>query len=192
MVTESHEGPTVGRNRVVVEEAGDDLLQHCPWAGMASCIRRRSSSLISLSLARTRSRRDFLLTRKPPRRDLPQMKVKPRKLKVSGLPSPLLSRFAAAWRPNSPGFRRLVPPPMQQRQQHIRVGGLFLQGMPRQSRHNPADQPSRQAHFDDCDQRAILLKDGEGPAQIVCIVHGALHRSALSSDDGAISSPPAP
>jgi hypothetical protein len=29
------------------------------------------------------------------------MKVKPRKLKVSGLPSPRFSRFTAAWRPNS-------------------------------------------------------------------------------------------
>src|ERR1700722_18369909 len=29
------------------------------------------------------------------------MKVKPRKLKVSGLPSPRCSRSAAAWRPNS-------------------------------------------------------------------------------------------
>ena len=34
------------------------------------------------------------------------MKVKPRKLKVSGLPSPRCSRSAAAWRPNS--IRRVL------------------------------------------------------------------------------------
>jgi hypothetical protein len=48
-----------------------------------------------------RSRRDFLLIWKLPRRDLPQISTKPRKVKVSGLPSPRLSRFCAAWRPNS-------------------------------------------------------------------------------------------
>ena len=39
-------------------------------------------------------------------RDLPQMKVNPRKLKVSGLPSPRRSRLTAAWRPNS--IRRVL------------------------------------------------------------------------------------
>ncbi len=39
-------------------------------------------------------------------RDLPQMKVKPRKSKVSGLPSPRCARSAAAWRPNS--IRRVL------------------------------------------------------------------------------------
>ena len=53
-----------------------------------------------------RSRRVFRLMRNLPARDLPQMKVKPRKLKVSGLPSPRLSRFAAAKRPNS--IRRVL------------------------------------------------------------------------------------
>ena len=51
-------------------------------------MRRRISSLIVLSFARMRSRRVFRLIWNLPRRVLPQMKVKPRKLKVSGLPSP--------------------------------------------------------------------------------------------------------
>jgi len=46
----------------------------------------RNATFISLSFALTRSRRDFLRTRNLPSRDLPLMKVKPRKLKVSGLP----------------------------------------------------------------------------------------------------------
>ena len=36
MVTECHDGPTVGRNRVVIEEAGDDLLE--PFALLGSGI----------------------------------------------------------------------------------------------------------------------------------------------------------
>src|SRR5437868_15386529 len=68
---------------------------------MGRCIRRRSSSFTSLSLATARSRRVFRLSRKFPRRDLPHRNVKPRKLKVSGFPSPFVSRLAAAWRPNS-------------------------------------------------------------------------------------------
>lgn len=38
---------------------------------------------------------------KPPRRERPQMWVKPRKSKVSGLPAPRLARSAEARRPNS-------------------------------------------------------------------------------------------
>src|SRR5215831_17539677 len=48
-----------------------------------------------------RSRRVFRCSWKAPRRDLPQMKVKPKKAKVSGLPTPRFLWSAAAWRPNS-------------------------------------------------------------------------------------------
>jgi hypothetical protein len=53
-----------------------------------------------------RSRRDFLLIWKSPRRDLPQMSTKPRNLKVSGLASPRFLQFCAAKRPNS--IRRVL------------------------------------------------------------------------------------
>src|ERR1022692_73586 len=48
-----------------------------------------------------RSRRVLRLRRNLPPRDLPQIKDIPRKLKVSGLPSPRCLRLFAAWRPNS-------------------------------------------------------------------------------------------
>src|SRR6516165_445451 len=48
-----------------------------------------------------RSRRVFRRSWKDPRRDLPQMKVKPRNAKVSGLLTPRFLRLTAAWRPNS-------------------------------------------------------------------------------------------
>src|ERR1700736_522468 len=69
-------------------------------------MRRRSSSLILLSVARMRSRRVVLLTRNCPRLLRSQMKVKPRKLKVSGFPSPRRARRSAAKRPNS--IRRVL------------------------------------------------------------------------------------
>src|SRR5215471_19210725 len=59
------------------------------------------SSLIILSFARMRSRRVFLLIWNWPVWVLPQIKVKPKKLKVSGLPSPCRLRRSAAKRPNS-------------------------------------------------------------------------------------------
>src|SRR5215475_4719317 len=69
-------------------------------------MRLRSSSLTSLSFACMRSRRVFRCTTNWPRCDLPQMKMKPRNLKVSGFPSPALARLTAAWRPNS--IRRVL------------------------------------------------------------------------------------
>src|SRR6266513_2362243 len=64
-------------------------------------MRRHISCLIILSFACMRSRRVFLLIWNLPWRVLPQMKVKLRKLKVSGLPSPRRWRRSAAKRPNS-------------------------------------------------------------------------------------------
>ena len=64
-------------------------------------MRRRISSLILLSVARMRSRRVILFTRNFPRLLRSQMKVKPRKLKVSGFPSRRRARRSAAKRPNS-------------------------------------------------------------------------------------------
>ena len=63
-------------------------LSQAPCSGIGSCMRRRNSSLTLLSVARMRSRRVVLLTRNCPRLLRSQMKVKPRKLKVSGFPSP--------------------------------------------------------------------------------------------------------
>jgi hypothetical protein len=92
---------TDGRHRVVCKEAGYDLPQSFPLIGDWLMLRRCISFLISSSVARIRSPRDFRFRAKRPRRDRPQMNVKPRKLKVSGLPSPHRSRWSAAKRPNS-------------------------------------------------------------------------------------------
>jgi hypothetical protein len=55
---------------------------------------------------------------------------------------------------------------------------------------NRADQPARLAHLDNGNQRAILVEGDEGPAQVIGLWHWRAP-SRFSSDDGAISSPPA-
>src|ERR1700722_13879775 len=82
---------------------------HCPCRDGGSCMRFRRPSLISFSFARMRSPRLLRFKRKPPLRDLPQMKVKPRNLKVSGLLKPRRSRLAAAGS-HSPRSRPFAPP----------------------------------------------------------------------------------
>src|SRR6516225_30375 len=67
MMPEHAECTRIGRHRVIVEVATEDLPQPFPLLGAL----------------------------------LPQMKVKPRKLKVSGVPSPRRLRRSAAKRPNS-------------------------------------------------------------------------------------------
>src|SRR4030081_3872263 len=53
------------------------------------------------------------------------------------------------------------------------------------------NQPTRLAHLDDGNDRAILVQGDEGPAQVVRLGHQGTP-SVSCSDDGAISSPPAP
>ena len=79
---------------------------NCPAPRSAHADPSPQVSLISRSLARKRSRRDFRRSWKRPFRERPQMWVKPRKLNVSGLPRPRPLRFVAAWRPNS--IRRVL------------------------------------------------------------------------------------
>ena len=64
-------------------------------------MRWRSSSLICFSFACHRLRIVCLSTINFPLRVLPQLWVNPRKLKVSGFPSPRLRRSCSAYLPNS-------------------------------------------------------------------------------------------
>src|SRR5437667_12870199 len=54
-----------------------------------------------------------------------------------------------------------------------------------------SNEPTRLAHLDDGNDRAILVQGDEGPAQVVRLGHQGTP-SVTYSDDGAISSPPAP
>jgi hypothetical protein len=39
--------------------------------------------------------------------------------------------------------------------------------MPVDSRHDARDEPTRDAHFNDCNQRVILFESDEGSAEII-------------------------
>jgi hypothetical protein len=54
------------------------------------------------------------------------------------------------------------------------------------SRHNPGDEPARQAHLDDGDERAALPEWDEGSAEIVWLCHGALHRFVTGAKDAIV------
>src|SRR5258708_40288551 len=56
---------------------------------------------------------------------------------------------------------------------------------------HPGNQPARLGHLHDGNDRAILVQGDEGPAQVVRLGHQGTP-SVGYSDDGAISSPPAP
>jgi len=86
---------------VVADVPSDDGLQVGALFRMESCSRRRSSDLTSFSLACHLLRIVCRSTVNRPFRVLAQLCVKPRKLKVSGLPPPRPRRFCSAKRPNS-------------------------------------------------------------------------------------------
>ena len=66
---------------------------HLPITAIGRCMLRRKTSLIFPSFARMRSLRVFRLMANFPVWLLPLMNVNPKKLKVSGLPSPFFSRL---------------------------------------------------------------------------------------------------
>ena len=89
--------------------------------------------MISSSFALLRSRRVWRASRKPPRRDRVQIWVKPRKSKVSGLPSPRAARAVAArlTKLDQPGLVRVQlqgefrHPDAQLRQEPLGIGPVL-------------------------------------------------------------------
>src|SRR3954464_10133817 len=73
---------------------------------------------------------------------------------------------------------RFVAPTLHKLQQLVLIGRKLLQRLALDAWDQPRDEPIRLAHFDDGDQRAILIEGGKGSAQIVRLRHGALHRIA--------------
>ena len=92
VMSECPECPGIRAHRVVREVPRDHRPQPSPLFGNG------------VGHAFTQSRLDLLEScphRVAPRRDLPQMKMKPRKVKVSGLPNPRRFLLGAAKRPTS-------------------------------------------------------------------------------------------
>jgi hypothetical protein len=91
------------------------------------------------------------------------------------------------------GLDRLIPPALQQSEQRCFVRLQLLQRMTANARHDACDQPAGLTHFDDRHQCTILLKGGEGSAQVVRLRlrHGVLSVGVSSDDAATISSSPA-
>src|SRR4051794_1744138 len=70
----------------------------------------------------------------------------------------------------------LVPPPLDQLQKCILIWIELLQRVALDSRYNPSNEPARLAHINNHNERALLAERSAGPAQIVRLCHGALHR----------------
>src|SRR6202030_4478159 len=85
----------------------------------------------------------------------------------------------------------LIAPAMQQAKQPFGTRLQFLARLTLNAGKHTANQPTRLAHLDDGNDRAILVQGDEGPAQVVRLGHQGTP-SVGYSDDGAISSPPAP
>src|SRR5215470_184236 len=69
------------------------------------------------------------------------------------------------------------------------VNRELLQRLALDARYNAGGEPARQAQFNNGDQRVVRIEGARGSAQIVQLLHGALHRFTLATMD-AISSPP--
>src|SRR6266481_10202330 len=89
------------------------------------------------------------------------------------------------------GPDRLIPPAMQRGKQPFCARLQLLARLTLNAGEHTANQPARLAHLDDGNDRAILVQGNEGPAQVVRPGHRGTP-SVRCSDDGAISSPPAP
>src|SRR5271168_538863 len=89
------------------------------------------------------------------------------------------------------GLDRLVAPAMQQGKQPFWVRLQLLARLALNAGKHTGNQPTRLAHLDDGTDCAILVQGDEGSAQVVRLGHRGTP-SVSYSDDGAISSPPAP
>src|SRR5712675_1822323 len=89
------------------------------------------------------------------------------------------------------GLDRLVAPAMQQAKQPFCTRLQLLARLALNAGKHTGNQPARLAHLDDGNDCAILVQGDEGPARVVRLGHQGTP-SVSHSDDGAISSPPAP
>src|ERR1700686_2953869 len=89
------------------------------------------------------------------------------------------------------GPDRLIAPAMQQAKQPFGIRLQLLARLTLNAGEHTGNQPARLAHLDHGNDRAILIQGDEGSAQVVGLGHQGTP-SVRYSDDGAISSPPAP
>src|SRR6266446_1795564 len=126
-------------------------------------------------------------------RGMDHMRLHPARPQPARQPEAVPTSFEGQCNPRdlAAGLDRLVTPAVQQAKQPFGTRLQFLARLTLNAGKHTANQPTRLAHLDDGNDRAILVQGDEGPAQVVRLGHQGTP-SVSYSDDGAISSPPAP
>src|SRR6202045_2645434 len=126
-------------------------------------------------------------------RGMNHMRLHPTRPQPARQPEAIAAGFEGQRNPRdlAAGLDRLVAPAMQQAKQPFCTRLQLLAWLALNAGKHTGNQPTRLAHLDDGNDRAILVRGDEGPAQVVRLGHQGTP-SVGYSDDGAISSPPAP
>src|ERR1700736_3727138 len=126
-------------------------------------------------------------------RGMDHMRLHPTRPQPARQPEAIAAGFEGQRNPRdlAAGLDRLVAPAMQQAKQPFCTRLQLLAWLALNAGKHTGNQPTRLAHLDDGNDRAILVQGDEGPAQVVRLGHQGTP-SVGYSDDGAISSPPAP
>src|SRR5580692_97558 len=126
-------------------------------------------------------------------RGMDHMRLHPTRPQPARQPEAVPTSFEGQCNPRdlAAGLDRLVAPAMQQAKQPFCTRLQLLAWLALNAGNHTGNQPTRLAHLDDGNDRAILVQGDEGPAQVVRLGHQGTP-SVGYSDDGAISSPPAP
>src|SRR5438270_1788452 len=131
---------------------------------------------------------------KPPRNlGVGHMRLHPMRTKPARQPEAVTAGFEGQCNPRdlAAGLDRLVAPAMQQAKQPFWTRLQLLARLALNAGKHTGNQPTRLAHLDDGNDRYILVQGDVGSAQVVRLGHQGTP-SVSYSDDGAISSPPAP
>src|SRR5271169_1416209 len=106
-------------------------------------------------------------------RRMDYMRLKPMRTKPARQPEAVPTSFEGQCNPRdlAAGLDRLVAPAMQQGKQPFWVRLQLLAGLALNAGKHTGNQPTRLAHLDDGNDRAILVQGDEGPAQVVRLGH---------------------
>src|ERR1700747_1992734 len=134
-----------------------------------------------------------MFARYPDTPGMDHMRLHPMRTKPARQPEAVSTSFEGQCNPRdlAAGLDRLVAPAMQQAKQTFCTRLQLLARLALNRGKHTGTQPARLAHLDDGNDCAILVQGDEGPAQVVRLGHQGTP-SVGCSDDGAISSPPAP
>src|SRR6267154_2750951 len=121
------------------------------------------------------------------------VRLYPTRLEPARQPEAVAAGFEGQCNPRDlfTGPDRLIAPAMQQGKQPFWARLQLLARLTLNPGKHTGNQPARLAHLDDGNDRAILVQGDGGSAQVVRLGHQGTP-SVSYSDDGAISSPPAP